>query len=223
MENSKELIEEIAKNYEVSLRYLINKSNKRAWLITYVSTFISIISVSAVCLLTPLKSVKPYVIRVNDSGMVDIVTSLKMKDIEKNEALDKYFIANYIRLREGYYWDLLEQDYIQTQMFSSQKVANDYVKIYTGEVSRDKILGDKFEIEVKIISIVLGESGGVKTATIRFKTIKKDLSNNAIATEKSYVATLSYDYLKLDETESQRLNNPLGFQVLTYRLDEEIK
>lgn len=41
-----------AMDYEASFRYLIDKSNKRAWLIAFVSIFIAIISIVAVVLLT---------------------------------------------------------------------------------------------------------------------------------------------------------------------------
>ncbi|EDO7342202.1 hypothetical protein GKJ49_08940 [Campylobacter coli] len=68
-------------DYEASFRYLIEKSNKRAWLIAFISIFIAIISIIAVVLLTPLKTIEPYVIRVdNTTGMVDILTMLDEKD-----------------------------------------------------------------------------------------------------------------------------------------------
>ncbi|ELZ6613470.1 type IV secretion system protein, partial [Campylobacter jejuni] len=91
-------------DYEASFRYLIEKSNKRAWLIAFISIFIAIISIIAVVLLTPLKTIEPYVIRVdNTTGMVDILTMLDEKEIKANEALDKYFISTYVKAREGYY------------------------------------------------------------------------------------------------------------------------
>ncbi len=108
-----------AMDYEASFRYLIDKSNKRAWLIAFVSIFIAIISIVAVVLLTPLKTIEPYVIRVdNTTGMVDILTMLDEKEISSNEALDKYFISQYVKAREGYYYELLNQDYLLTQLMS---------------------------------------------------------------------------------------------------------
>lgn len=75
-----------AMDYEASFRYLIDKSNKRAWLIAFVSIFIAIISIVAVVLLTPLKTIEPYVIRVdNTTGMVDILTMLDEKEISSKQ------------------------------------------------------------------------------------------------------------------------------------------
>lgn len=214
---------DLSMQYEASIRYLVEKSNKRAWVIAFLSFCVAALSIAAVVLLTPLKTVEPYVIRVNDTtGVVDIITSLKKEDITQNEALDKYFVSTYVKSREGYYYNLLQQDYIKTQILSSPKVADEYVALYTGDKARNEVLKNKFEVKVHINSIVLGESAGAKIATIRFKEEMIDLTSKA-STMTSKIATLSYDY-SLDELvqEQERLENPLGFKVLTYRIDMEI-
>ncbi|EPW4217459.1 virB8 family protein [Campylobacter jejuni] len=212
-----------AMDYEASFRYLIDKSNKRAWLIAFVSIFIAIISIVAVVLLTPLKTIEPYVIRVdNTTGMVDILTMLDEKEISSNEALDKYFISQYIKAREGYYYELLNQDYLLTQLMSSEKVANEYRAWYEGENARDQILKNSNEVNVQILSIVLGNSNGVKTSTIRAKIITKNLNTRGLS-ESTKVITLSYDYILAKASEENRILNPLGFKVTNYRIDEEIR
>lgn len=209
--------------YEASIRYLVEKSNKRAWLVAFLSIFIAIISISAVALLTPLKTVEPYVIRVNDTtGMVDIITSIKNEDIIQSEALDKYFVATYVKAREGYFYDLLQQDYVRTQILSSPKVSEEYRKIYEGSDSRVERLKNKTEVKIDINSIVLGNSAGMKTATIRFNEEIIDLPSKT-STKAAKIATLSYDYAPKELiSEQERLDNPLGFKVLTYRIDAEI-
>ncbi|EIF9292554.1 type IV secretion system protein [Campylobacter jejuni] len=210
-------------DYEASFRYLIEKSNKRAWLIAFISIFIAIISIIAVVLLTPLKTIEPYVIRVdNTTGMVDILTMLDEKEISSNEALDKYFISQYVKAREGYYYELLNQDYLLTQLMSSEKVANEYRAWYEGENARDQILKNSNEVNVQILSIVLGNSNGVKTSTIRAKIITKNLNTRGLS-ESTKVITLSYDYILAKASEENRILNPLGFKVTNYRIDEEIK
>ncbi|HEF8491354.1 TPA: type IV secretion system protein [Campylobacter jejuni] len=209
-------------DYEASFRYLIEKSNKRAWIIAFVSIFVAIISIIAVVLLAPLKTIEPYVIRVdNTTGMVDILTILDEKEISSNEALDKYFISQYVKAREGYYYELLNQDYLLTQLMSSEKVANEYRAWYEGENARDQILKNSNEVNVQILSVVLGNSNGVKTSTIRTLITTKNLSSGAI-TQETKVITLSYEYILAKASEENRILNPLGFKVLTYRIDSEI-
>lgn len=129
----------VALTYEASIRYLVEQSNKRAWLIAFLAVIISAIAVTAVCLLTPLKSVEPYVIRVdNTTGMVDIITSVNEETLTGNEALDKYFAGLYVKTREGYYFNMLQNDYTLTQILSAPNIAADYVAIYQGENPRQE-------------------------------------------------------------------------------------
>ena len=209
--------------YEASIRYLVEKSNRRAWLVAFLSMIIAIISVTAVCFLTPLKSVESYLVRVdNTTGIVDVVSSMKVKDITSSEALDKYFITTYVKLREGYYYNILEQDYKKVQIYSAPEIAKDYINIYMGENSRLDKLTNKFEVSIVINSIVLGESAGLKTSTVRFNEITKNTKDGTILSSKSKIATLSYDYSIVDVLDSERLINPLGFKVTIYRIDNEI-
>ena len=214
-----------ALSYNSNIRYLIEASNKRAWLISFIFGLIALIAVMAVALLTPLKQSVPYVVRVdNISGMVDIISKLDDETtiIKDNEALDKYFTANYVKLREQYYWNILEQDYYNVQVFSTNRIIADYQSLYQGANSRLEKYKNSTEIEIQIISVVLTKSAGESIATIRFNEIEKNLQSNTSKT-KTKVATMAYEYVKNLNTEKERILNPLGFKVNTYRIDSEIE
>lgn len=220
---TKKELEQKSFDFETSIHYLIEQSNKRLWLIAFVSSFVCILSIIAVVVLTPLKKVEPYVIRVdNTTGAVDILTALDEKQITNDEALDKHFIAQYVKAREGYYYDLLNNDYTFVQLLSSPEVAESYRAIYKGDKARDVILKNSVEVIVDILSITLGESNGVKTATIRVNLRTKN-KNSKDENLQYKVITLSYEYELGKVDEKYRILNPLGFKVLTYRVDEEMK
>lgn len=210
--------------YESSIRFLVEKSNQRAWIVAFVAVFVSVLSIIAITFMLPLKSVEPYVIRVdNTTGMVDIITSVNKETLTNDEALDKYFTAKYVKTREGYFYNLIEQDYILTQILSMPEVAKDYIRLYEGANSRVEVLQNKEEILIDIISVTLGNSAGVKTATIRFNA-KQHLVGSESSQISAKIATLSYDYFPDSlSNEEERLKNPLGFKVLNYRIDDEIK
>ena len=93
---SKDDVEAIS--YNSNIRYLIEVSNKRAWLVSFIFGFIAIMSIIAVFLLTPLKQSVPYVVRVdNVTGMVDIISTLKDQTVvsKNSEALDKLYSASF--------------------------------------------------------------------------------------------------------------------------------
>lgn len=216
----------LAITYEASIRYLVEKSNKRAWFIAFLCIVMSILAITAVLLLTPLKTVVPYVIRVdNVTGMVDIVTSVDetTEFLSDNEALDKYFINQYVKSREGYYYDILQQDYVKTQLYSAPNIAEEYRAIYEGSNNRVEELKNQYEVRVNIKSIVLGNSAGVKNSTIRFDLNRWNFKGKTIDKVTSKIATLTYDYAPSAlTTEQERIENPLGFKVLNYRVDDEI-
>ncbi len=212
-----------ALDFESSLRYMIEQSNKRAYLFAVFCGVLSVLAIIAVMLLTPLKTTEPYLVRVNDTtGAVDIISILDVEQISNNEALDKHFINSYVRAREGYFYDMLNRDYELVLTLSSDRVAADYKDIYKGEDARDKVFKNNIQISVDVLSIVLTESAGVKTATIRTNLAIKNLSNRSIINQYRII-TLSYEYQNLAFRENLRHINPLGFKVLTYRIDEDIK
>lgn len=218
MEDKK--LESMSLDFESSMRYMVQKSNQRAWIVAFFSVIVAVLSVIAVCLLTPLKTVEPYVVRVdNTTGMVDIITTINNKSLSMPEAVDKHFINTYVKAREGYYYDVLDKDYVLTQLLSNADVAAEYRSIYEGENARNKKLGNIYKVEVSIISIALEQEE--KSATIRIALSTK--KQNEEVSKKNATINLNYKYYPTSQmNEKDRLDNPLGFQVTSYRIDEEI-
>ena len=212
-----------ALDFETSRNYLISKSNKRAWLVAIVSLFVTVLLVIAIVVMLPLKRVDVVAVKVDKNGFVEIVTNLQEEVMKTDEAIDKHFIARYVKTREQYYYNTLNQDYERTQMLSSKLVSDNYIKFMTADkTGRYETLKNKFEIEAEILSIVLNDSNGTKTSTIRVQTKEKDLTTSNVK-ENIKVITLTYDYLPMKQNSKSRLENPLGFVINSYRIDEEIK
>ena len=212
-----------ALDFETSRNYLINKSNQRAWLVAIISLFVTVLLVIAIVVMLPLKRVDVVAVKVDKNGFVEIVTNLQEEVIKTDEAIDKHFIARYVKTREQYYYNTLNQDYERTQMLSSKLVSDNYIKFMTADkTGRYETLKNKFEIEAEILSIVLNDSNGTKTSTIRVQTKEKDLITSNVK-ENIKVITLTYDYLPMKQNSKSRLENPLGFVINSYRIDEEIK
>ena len=212
-----------ALDFETSRNYLINKSNQRAWLVAIISLFVTVLLVIAIVVMLPLKRVDVVAVKVDKNGFVEIVTNLQEEVMKTDEAIDKHFIARYVKTREQYYYNTLNQGYERTQMLSSKLVSDNYIKFMTADkTGRYETLKNKFEIEAEILSIVLNDSNGTKTSTIRVQTKEKDLTTSNVK-ENIKVITLTYDYLPMKQNSKSRLENPLGFVINSYRIDEEIK
>jgi len=211
-------------SYEASMRYMIEKSNKRAWLVAWVAVILAILMGGLIAYMLPLKKTEPYLVKVDrTTGMAEILTVVDKKQLTGEEALDKYFANIYVVKRESYYDNLITQDYVWVQEHSSNIVAQEYRALYEGDNARDKKLAN-FEVEGKPLSVVLGESAGTKTAQIRIELTQKDLRTNNSTNKITKVVTLSYDYFpNKPKSEAERLSNPLGFTVTSYRVDNEVK
>lgn len=215
--------EKDAFDFEDSRNYLIIKSNRRAWTVATISLVVTLILSLAVVFLTPLKTVELAVVKVDKNGFVDIVTQLDEQVITTDEAIDKHFIGRYIKTREQYYFGSLNKDFETVQMLSSSDVSQKYInEMINKKTGRAEVYKDKQEVDVHIISIVLNKKVDEFVATIRVETVERDVKNTTgVNTIK--VITLTYEYLPIKLNTKSRLENPLGFVVTSYRVDEEIK
>lgn len=135
----------------------IEKSEARAWKVARVSWLISLVLGAVIVSILPLREVVPFLIRDNGTGIPDVITRLDVETLTTDDAMDKHFISQYIKTREGYYFNTLQQEYELTQMMSSDEVAKDYRSIYEGKNARDQKLGSSNTVKPEIISIVLSK------------------------------------------------------------------
>ena len=221
MSETQETLFKDSQDFEATKSYLLQQSEKRAWQVAKGAGLLSVLLGVALVVLMPLKTAVPYVIRVDAAGVPDIITALNTETWDTDEAVDKYFVTRYVRTREGYSNDTLQQDFDLVQLMSSDVVKKEYDAEYDRPDSKDKRLTNRGKIIPEILSVVLGESAGTKTATIRFKAVTTNFNDN-MKTEQKFVVTLSYDYKPTTRMlQSYRLDNPLGFVVTFYRVDPE--
>lgn len=212
---------EEALDWEASRTYMIEKSERRAWRITMMAIAIAVLSWLAIVLMMPLKESTPYVIRVNNTtGVPDIVTALHDKKIGYDDVMDKYWVATYIRARETYDWYTLQKDYNTVGLLSDVNVGAEYAKLFAGDKALDKTFGNHVLASVDIVSVVPNGKG---VATVRFIKNTKHIGQEGEGDQKTWVATIAYEYKNPSlMNESNRLINPFGFQVLSYRVDPEL-
>src|SRR5579884_3246916 len=71
--------------------------------ITVTSLICTLATVIVISQLTPLKTIEPYVIQVDQrTGITQTVDPLTVRELTANEAVNNYWIVQYIRARESY-------------------------------------------------------------------------------------------------------------------------
>jgi len=209
-----------AKGWERDRHAAERRSKRLAWAVAACACALATVAVGAVAALTPLKTVEPFVVRVDRStGAVDVMTGLKGTDhLTYDEAVSKYFLALYVRTREGWLPQAAEADFRQVAIMSApaeqERWADDFRP--TNSQSPQVLWGDNAVslIEVRAISFV-----SPKVADVRFHRILRQAQQS---TESDWIATVAFTYTKAPMAEADRLRNPLGFQVVSYRSDPEV-
>src|SRR5579859_8173097 len=100
-----------AQSWEQDLVARAESSKRRAYWVTGAFGALTGLSMLAFVAMLPLKSVEPFVIRVdNATGVTDVVPMYVGKG-DVSEAVTRYLLHNYVVTRERYFYAMAEQDY----------------------------------------------------------------------------------------------------------------
>lgn len=196
------------------------RSRRAAWRVAAGAAVLTAAALAAVVALVPLKRVEAFVLRVdNATGAVDVVTTLRDGQASYGEAVDRYFLNKYVLAREAYEYETLQTAYDTTALLSGADVQREYAALFDGPKARDKVLANRVRIVARVRSIAPGTTRN--TALVRFAT-RAVHGDGTSEPEESLVATVGFRYVAGPMREQDRLVNPLGFQVTSYRVDPEI-
>ncbi|MBA4747423.1 MAG: virB8 family protein [Sphingopyxis sp.] len=197
-----------------------NRSKRLAWTIAAIASGLAITGVAAVAMLTPLKTVAPYVITVDKATGASEITSPMSGDrqITYNEAVAKYFLADYVRNREGWIPQARQEFFDGVLAMSSRDEQARWTAFYSkvNPKSPQSVFTDLDTVFVAIKSVTFVSKS---VAQVRFT---KTLQRGTSATDTPAIATITYDTTDTPTTEQQRFKNPLGLEVQSYRADLEV-
>lgn len=211
-----------ALDFEASKACMQANSERRAWVVAIGAAVMCVASWIGMAMMLPLKEKEPYLVRVdNATGVTDIVSLLREEVVDYADIQDKFWIAKFIRAREGYNWFTLQADYDLVPKLSARPVALEYAKLFQGDSALDTTWKNKYKAEIQILNISPNGSG---VASVRFVKTVKVVDTGANYQPPSYwIATVNYQYnAGAEMKESERLINPFGFTVVSYRVDPEM-
>lgn len=188
--------------------------------ITLLSLVCTLVTVIVIARLTPLKSVDPFIIQVDQkSGITQTVDPLTVKELTANEAVNNFFLVQYIRSRETYSVTDLGRNYnIVRVMSDPSKVYAEFVAQADPNNPRSNAarLGSSGLRTVKFKSITY-----INPQLVQARMLIEEKTDNSY-TQYHKIALLNFEYVKLSLSNEERYINPLGFRVTDYRLDEDI-
>ena len=194
-------------------------SKKRAWIVAIISLLIALISIIIVLLLFPTKKEVPYVVTVDRStGYTEVTKKLETSGISEDEAVTQANLVKYVSAREQYIPAILKQNYDLVSLMSGKQALKEYRSLWDAQNPENPSVkhGPKTFIDIRIKSIQFITE---KIATVRFQREKRSHEQLVIS---DWVATIEFQYSQKPMKTKDRFSNPLGFQVINYRVNPEV-
>jgi type IV secretion system protein VirB8 len=219
-------------NFELTIADLARRSERRAWWVAFSAIAVALILAGGYFYMLPLKQKVPYLVMADAYTGTATVARLDgdfaMRGITTREAVNRSNVAHFVLARESYDLALVNlRDWKTVQTMASSGVKAEYTAMFSSNNpdSWAKQYGKDQSIRVKLLSIQLiggGEGVTPRGATVRFQRSLFNKSNGATRSLDSKIATIEFTYKQnLEMDDQNRIENPLGFWVTSYRVDDD--
>lgn len=224
-----------AMNYEVTVADLARRSQRRAWWVAGTSLAVTLIMSGAIFVMLPLKEREPYLVVLDpvtgNAQVSRMVASASDGRLYADQAVARSNIHRFIVGRESYDHDLMmtsqSGDWKLPFLMSTGSVSSEMRALWskTNPANPSILYGRDRAVRIRILSIVLERVGGPErqgAATVRFQRVLFDKKTGGSRVIDNKVAMLEFEYNpNLRLSDADRVQNPLGFQVTTYRVDSD--
>ncbi len=195
-------------------------SGRIAWRVAGAALAIAVIEAIALVALIPMRRPVPLPILVDrQTGYVQAMTDLSPGALTQNEAVTRSYLARYILARETFDAADLNQAYRKVMLWSSGDARRDYASWMSRATPDSPLNLDSPSTRVAVTLESLSLTSPT-TALARFTTQRQDAGGPPQPIQ-SFAATLAFRYVDAPMSMADRLVNPLGFQVTSYRRDSE--
>lgn len=179
----------------------------------------------------PLKEKVPYLVMADAYSGTSTIAKLEAnfggRTITTSEALARSNIARFIIARESFDLSIIGQrDWNTVSAMGTTNVVNEYRALHSSNNPLRPLntYGKLRAVRVNILSITLigGKGQPYKGATVRFQRTVYDKNSTLSTLLDNKIATMGFVYQdNLEMSDSLRVENPLGFRVTDYRVDND--
>jgi type IV secretion system protein VirB8 len=205
--------------WELEILKRARRSSRIAWFFTLVFAAFALLGLLAVVLMLPLKSFEPYVVEVDkNTGYIEVKSGLtKASTLTGQEAVTQANIVRYIRNREGYDPFAIDEYFGIAALLSTSDAARDLQTLFSAANPQNpaKVYGRLKRVLVDIKSVSFPNDS---TAIVRFSTTEK---SDTESVDRHWISVVRFRYTQTPLKNEWRFENPLGFQVYSYRRDQE--
>ena len=214
------------RSYDETVEDIRARSESRAWMVAGGAILLALLGFSMALFQAtrPIAAPVPIVVD-RTTGETMVVARFDENSIPQISAIDQHNAAVFVRAYESYYFNLLKRDYDQVARMSTQEVFSPYSAKFAGDAAMQTKLGTAWEHRVTVVSVRMSTTTNAGRNGEAIVTFDKQLasSQGMTPTTTRYVATVRFEYRpKAMKKDVDRMENPFGFVVLSYRADPEL-
>ncbi len=178
----------------------------------------------ALLILMPLKTVEPYVVRVdNTTGIVDIVP-MYAGHADMSETVTRFLLTHYISVCESFNLASAERDYQECGAFHTMHRNEEWAALWNPSNSGSPLNlykdGTTVHAQVTAVTFFRQRASGINTlAQVRYIKAKRPPGGTEVLSH--WIATIEYAYVIPSHDPKIRQFNPLGFRVVDFRTEPE--
>lgn len=212
---------ETAESWATDTQLLSARSRRMAWTVAGLAVGIAALEAVALAMLVPLKTVQPVTLLVDrQTGFVQTVDPNSPRRLAADDALTQSFLAQYVTAREGFDRATIALDYRKVALLSAGAARSSYLTEMPASNPSSPFqrypAGAIVRVRVKSVSKL-----NPGTALVRFDT-QQEQPGRGVVPGQAWISVIRYRYTDAPMSLEDRLVNPLGFQVLSYRRDSEV-
>jgi type IV secretion system protein VirB8 len=209
-----------AESWSDDSRVAAARSTRMAWTIAGIAIGVAALEAVALAMLAPLKTVQPITLLVDkQTGFVQALDPLTPRRVGADEALTNSLLAQYVTAREEFDRATVGADYRRVALWSGAGPRQVYVAQMPATNPASPFqrypAGATVDARIKSVSRL-----GAGVALVRFDTQLQDRNGRADPPQ-PWLSVVRFRYLDAPMRFEDRLVNPLGFQVVSYRKDAE--
>ena len=196
------------------------RGRRTAWLVAGAALGIAALEAVAIAIMLPLQTTMPIALLVDrQTGFVETVDPREPRKLAADAALTKSLLAQYVTARENFDRATVRSDYRKVGLWSVGPARKSYLSTMPVANPASPLnaypAGATVAVEVKSVSRY-----APGTALVRFDTQVQNRSGQSQPPQ-PWISIVRYSFSNAPMTFEDRLVNPLGLQVSSYRRDAE--
>lgn len=226
MNSTKELASyfQEAATWDADRAAIAARTQRIAWVVAIAGWLCALAAALAILFLSPLKTVTPYLIRVDSTtGLVDVVPQYTGTS-QVSETITRYLLRHYVDVCERFGWATAEADYEECGAFNSAHRNQQWAAVWatSNPSSPLNLYKDGTSVTVRVVSVSFFQraNGLNDLAQVRYVKVRRTL-DGVEESPTHWIATLQYTYGEPSKDPRVRQWNPLGFRILEFRPEPE--